>query len=75
MKLFQNPNRITEDDLSHVKGEIVELKAVQGKCGKTLEEEAEDDLRQDEVDLLQDDADIKQLSYGEIGYGPAKCKY
>lgn len=61
--------------MNNVKGDIVELKPVRTNCGKTLEEEAEDDLRQDEYDpSLQEAADIKQLSYGEIGYGPAHSK-
>lgn len=71
-------NNIKEEDLHILNGQIVELKKVSPCSSKTLAEEAAEDLMEiieDEEDEILASEDLKRLSLGEIGYGPAKRKF
>lgn len=74
-KIERKRIKVAEENLFKMNGEVVELKPV--KCsGKTLAEEAAEDLIEEE--LINDEieeAPTRKISYGELGFGPADSKY
>lgn len=70
-------NNIHEEKLFNLNGEIVELKPVVCSSGKSVDEEAAEDLlaHQLEDEGCREEASVRKLSYGEIGFGPATSKY
>lgn len=75
-------NNVPEEKIFALNGQIVELKPVAANGGSrvSLDEEAAEDLlalENDEAEQygIGNDAPIKTVSLGELGYAPAKCKF